>query len=68
LADQYPAVITGVIPDKISISLLQNVLVELVNHKKSIRNLIKIIETLEDNIEVTKNSKELSKHVMEQMI
>jgi flagellar biosynthesis component FlhA len=68
LADQYPAVVTGVIPDKISIALLQNVLVELVNHEKSIRNLIKIIETLEDNIETTKNGKELSKLVMEQMI
>lgn len=44
----YPAVINNVIPEKITYSFLQKVLIELVNRKSSIRNLVKIIEVTED--------------------
>jgi flagellar biosynthesis component FlhA len=47
---KYPTVLKGIIPDKIPLSLLQSVLVNLVVRKKSIRKLVKIIEVLEDEI------------------
>lgn len=54
VADKYPAVIKGVIPDKISLSLLQKVISGIVERQRTIRNLVKIIEILEDEVEFTK--------------
>jgi len=67
LADKYPAVVIGIIPDKITLSILQKVLSKLVQNKKSIHNLIKIVEILEDNIENTQNIDVLVKLAMEQL-
>ncbi|MHB8128232.1 MAG: helix-turn-helix domain-containing protein [Mobilitalea sp.] len=55
VADKYPAVIKGVIPDKISLSLLQKVISGVVVRQRTIRNLVKIIEILEDEVELTKD-------------
>jgi flagellar biosynthesis component FlhA len=59
VALNYPAVIRGVIPEKISLSLLQKVLSGLVEKKRSIRNLVQIIEILEDHVGNSKDVKEL---------
>jgi flagellar biosynthesis component FlhA len=60
VAENYPAVVKGVIPDKISLMLLHNILSRLVLLRKSIRNLVKIIEVLEEEIENTGNKDELT--------
>ncbi|MDF2485336.1 MAG: transcriptional regulator, family [Herbinix sp.] len=60
VATRYPAAITGVIPDKLSLSLVQAVLCGLVVRKKSIRNLVKIIEILEDEIGNTCDAAQLT--------
>jgi len=57
VADKYPLVIKGVIPDKISLSLLQKVISGVVMKQRTIRNLVKIIEILEDEVEFTKDVK-----------
>ncbi|HWT74792.1 MAG TPA: FHIPEP family type III secretion protein [Mobilitalea sp.] len=59
LADKYPAAVKGVIPEKISLSLLQNILSGLVTRKRPVRNLIKIVEVLEVEAEGTRIVEEL---------
>jgi flagellar biosynthesis component FlhA len=59
VANKYPAVIKGVIPDKISLSLLQKVLSKVVMRQRTIRNLVKIIEILEDEVEFTQDADQL---------
>lgn len=61
VAEKYPAVTCGVIPERISLSLLQKVLSGLVIQKRSIRNLVKIIEILEDEVESTRDVEQLLK-------
>ncbi|MDF2540967.1 MAG: transcriptional regulator, family [Herbinix sp.] len=52
---KYPAVIRGVIPEKFTISFLQKVLCELLGRGNSIHNLVKIIETVEEELEYTRD-------------
>lgn len=52
IAFQYPAVIQNLIPDKVSYSMVQQILVVIIKQGKSIRNLIKIIEWIEEGIMV----------------
>lgn len=56
---KYPAAITGVVPDKIKLSLLQVVLSGIVMRKKSIRNLLKIIEIMEEELDKTGDTEQL---------
>jgi flagellar biosynthesis protein FlhA len=48
---KHPDVIQGVIPEKISLALLQKVLSCLLEQRKSIRSLVKILEIMEDEID-----------------
>lgn len=68
VADRYPAVVKGVIPDKISLSLLQNILSDLIKRNKPIRNIVKIIEILEDEIKVTDNKEELLNVIVNKLV
>jgi flagellar biosynthesis component FlhA len=52
VADKYPAVVVGVVPEKISYLRLQKKLCTIIENEKSIHNLIKIIESLEEEIEL----------------
>lgn len=61
---KFPAVVKGVIPDKIPFSTLQSVLAELVKRKKSIRKLVKIIEVLEDEMEDSSDRDVLTEAVL----
>ena len=67
VAERYPAVVKGVIPNKVSISLIQKVLTEILKKKGSIRNLVKIIELLEDQVQNTQDADELSKIIMNKL-
>lgn len=48
IACQYPAVIQNLVPEKVSYLMVQQILVEIIKQGKSIRNLIKIIEWIEE--------------------
>lgn len=48
---QYPALIDGIIPNKITLSTLQAILRIIIENQKSIRNLVKIIEMIEDKLD-----------------
>lgn len=48
LEERYPASVKGVIPERIPLVRLQSILTALILKKKSIRNLVKIIETIEE--------------------
>ena len=50
VACQYPAVIQNLIPEKVSYAMVQQILVGIIKQGKSIRNLIKIIEWIEEGI------------------
>lgn len=63
--EQYPAVIEGVIPDKITLNYLQVILSTVVEKGGSIRNLIKIIEILEPEADTPKNIEQLIEVVMQ---
>lgn len=64
---KYPAVIKGIIPEKIPLSVMQSVLVGLVRSKKSIRKLVKIIEVLEDEIEINTDCAILTEAVLSKL-
>jgi flagellar biosynthesis component FlhA len=59
VAEKYPAVVKGIIPDKVPLALLKDILSALVISRKPIRNLVKIIEVLEEEFEHTDNKEEL---------
>lgn len=50
VAYHYPAVIQNLIPEKVSYSIVQQILIGIIKQGKSIRNLIKIIEGIEEGI------------------
>ncbi len=52
LEEKYPAVVAGVVPVKIPYAAIQWVLTDFIKQKRPIRNLIKIIEQMEEKIEV----------------
>lgn len=55
IKNHYPAIVDNIIPNKISYATIQNILVKIIKQKKSIHNLIKIIESIEDKIEMGKD-------------
>lgn len=50
LASKYPVVVEGIIPEKITLATLQAILWIIIENQKPIRNLIKIIEMIEDKL------------------
>lgn len=65
LKANYPAIVDGIIPEKISYSYLKKILSGLLDKKISIHNLIKIIEILEEEI-LIKNNQDIN-HIVEVM-
>ena len=65
LAKHSPVLVEGYIPDKLSYAQIQFVLKTLIEHKKSIRNLIEIIEYLEDNLMLGKDLITISNELIE---
>ena len=66
-AERYPAVVKGIIPDKISLALIQKVLAGVFKKKGSIRNLVKIIELLEEEVLQTRNAEELTEIILNKL-
>ncbi len=64
LEEQYPAVVQGVIPEKITLMQLQAILSRIVEKGGSVHNIIKIIEILEQETDKTKISEELVESVI----
>lgn len=64
VADRYPAVVRGLVPDKISLELLQKVLTGILKKAGSIRNLVKILEYLEEELLHTRDAEELSEIII----
>lgn len=67
LAEKYPAAVKGIIPEKVPVSVLQNVIAGLVVRKKPVRNLFKIIEILEDAAGRKVPADELVDHVLNKL-
>jgi flagellar biosynthesis component FlhA len=67
VAEKYPATVKGIIPEKISLSLLQNVLSRLVKKRGSIRNFIKILEILEEEIQHTQDVEQLTETILQKL-
>lgn len=55
LSVMYPGVVEGVIPDKIPEIVVLNVLKEVLKEKGNIRNLIKLVEVLEEEYVINHN-------------
>ena len=64
LQNKYPAVVEGIVPVKISYATIQKILSIIINQKKSIHNLVKIMELIEDNIEVGKDIDEIATEII----
>ncbi len=62
--EKYPAVVKGIIPDKISLALIQKVLAGILKRNKTIRNLVKIIELLEEEVLHTRDAEELTELIV----
>jgi len=60
---KYPAVVSDLVPDKLSVGDVQRVLQLLLSEKVSIRNLPVILETLGDNAGVSKDPEVLTEYV-----
>ncbi|WP_167956426.1 FHIPEP family type III secretion protein [Anaerosporobacter faecicola] len=48
--EHYPVMVKGFIPEKISYGTMQKILTGIIQEKKPIRNLIKILEWIEDDL------------------
>ncbi|MBN2082985.1 flagellar biosynthesis protein FlhA [bacterium] len=60
---KYPAVVSDLVPDKLSVGDIQRVLQLLLSEKVSIRNLPVILETLGDNAGLSKDPEILTEYV-----
>ncbi|HEY4000652.1 MAG TPA: flagellar biosynthesis protein FlhA [Candidatus Xenobia bacterium] len=56
----HPAVVKELVPDQLSLGEVQKVLQNLVKERVSIRDLVTILETLADNVHLTKDSEILT--------
>lgn len=59
----HPAVVKEVIPDALSLGEVQKVLQNLVKERVSIRDLVTILETMADNVHITKDPEMLTEFV-----
>jgi len=59
----HPAVVKEVIPDALSLGEVQKVLQNLVRERVSIRDLVSILETMADNVHMTKDPEMLTEFV-----
>lgn len=67
LADRYPEVINGVVPEKISLIQFQNILIHIYNGTGSLHNLIKIVELLDEKADLIRDIKTLSDEIIKNL-
>ena len=63
LQETHPAVIDGVIPDAIQLGTLTQILKNLLYERIPIRNMVRILETIADKSEITKDATVLTEYV-----
>lgn len=63
LKEDYPALVDSVIPDPVTLGILQKVLQALLNERVPIRDLATIVETVSDYVGATKESDVLAEYV-----
>lgn len=59
----YPAVVDELIPNQLSLGAVQNILQNLLRERVSIRDLVRILETLADSVQYTKEPDVLTEYV-----
>jgi len=65
--EKNPTLISELLPEKVSVGLIQRVLQNLLQERISIKNLSLILETIGDFADVTKNPDDLSEQVRRKM-
>jgi len=63
IKNTHPAVIKELVPDTLSLGEVQKILQNLVKERVSIRDLVTILETMADNVHVTKDTEILTECV-----
>ncbi len=63
LKENYPAVVEGIVPDIIPLGTFTQVLKNLLKERIPVRNLVRILETIADKAEVTKDPTVLTEYV-----
>lgn len=63
LQETHPAVIDGVVPDMISLGTLTQILKNLLIERIPIRNIVRILETIADKSDITKDATVLTEYV-----
>jgi len=63
LKEDYPALVDAIIPETVSLGVLQKVLVALLKEKVPVRDLASILETISDYIGSTKDTDVLAEYV-----
>jgi flagellar biosynthesis protein FlhA len=63
----HPAVVKELIPDQVSLGEVQKILQNLVKERVSIRDLVTILETVADNVHMTKDTEVLTECVRVQL-
>lgn len=67
LKEKNPTLVSELLPDKVTVGLIQRVIQNLLQERVSIKNLGLILETIADFAEITKNPDELSEQVRRRM-
>jgi flagellar biosynthesis protein FlhA len=67
LAQSYPKVVEELIPNIISLGILQKILQNLLKERVSIRDLLTILETIADSLSVTKDPEVLTEYVRQRL-
>lgn len=67
LEEKYPEVIRGVIPEKVSLILFQNILSRIYKKKGTIHNLIKIVEILDELSGNLKTAQEMGDEIIKRL-
>ncbi len=67
LSQPYPKIVEELIPNVISLGILQKVLQNLLKERVSIRDLLTVLETMADTISVTKDPEILTEYVRQRL-
>lgn len=67
LAQNYPKVVEELVPNVLSLGLIQKTLQNLLKERVSIRDLLTIMETMADSIAITKDSDILTEYVRQKL-
>ncbi|MBN2280459.1 MAG: flagellar biosynthesis protein FlhA [Candidatus Marinimicrobia bacterium] len=63
LQESHPAVVEGIIPDAVPLGTFTQILKNLLHERIPIRNLVRILETIADKSEITKDATVLTEYV-----